>query len=215
MEHNFWHQRWSEGRIGFHQKRYNSRLVKLWPTLDLAPESTVLVPLCGKTLDIIWLEEQGYNVIGVELSEQAIRDFFTEQERDFTTQQTDDFLEFRSGNITLLCGDFFKLTTQHYGHYAAIYDRAALVALPENMRSDYANHCVTLLRAQEVIFLISMTYDQEKMKGPPFSVNEEEIRTLFSATCDVDVISQSGGPDIVGNLSVDTLDEQVYQIKKR
>ncbi len=218
MEPDFWHTRWSEGRLGFHQRKANSRLKKFWRAF--APEhGKVLAPLCGKSLDMLWLARAGYAVVGIEISDIACRDFYTENQLTFTRQRQDGapFVKYSGGGVTLWCGDFFALTPADLNDIPVVYDRAALIALPAKMRADYAAHLAAILQPGSRILLISMDYDENKMQGPPFSVPENEVRALFERKFSVDIITQSSGPDIVGNLAdrgLDTLNEKVYRLQR-
>ena len=218
MEPSFWHQRWAENQIGFHQEKINSRLIRFWPQLDLAAGALIFVPLCGKTRDMLWLAEQGFDVLGVELSESACEAFFHENGISFESNRGDRFVEFSGAGVRLFAGDFFALTAMDLAGVTAFYDRAALVALPYSMRPKYALHMDTVLPPHCRGLCIGMSYDETKMKGPPFSVTENEVRQLFESAFDVEVIAESSGPDIVGNLKdrgLDTLEEKVYHLVRR
>ncbi len=165
-----------------------------------------------------WLAEQGHSVIGVEISEIACRDFFDELGFAYDEFVDEKFRHFKGHSIELLQGDFFALTRNDLPGVNIVYDRASLVALPPEMRKRYAQHLAMLLNPDDQILLISMDYDQNKMKGPPFSVTEDEVRSLFESNFQVERITQSSGPDIVGNLSergLDTLTEKIYVITRR
>ncbi len=218
MEPDFWHERWKENRIGFHQQKINSRLKKLWPVLEVPAGARILVPLCGKTLDMLWLRDAGHEVLGVELSAEACAAFFEENELPCARRGGDRFEHFTGEGIELLAGNFFTLGSNDTADIAAAYDRAALVAMPAAMRPDYANHLAELLPKGSQVLLISMDYDQQRMDGPPFAVPENEVRSLFSPAFDVEIIATSSGPDIVGNLAergLDTLEEKVYRLVRR
>ncbi|MDE0097364.1 MAG: thiopurine S-methyltransferase [Gammaproteobacteria bacterium] len=217
MEPEFWHQRWSENRLGFHQQKINSRLRKFWPGLGIPRGAGVFVPLCGKSLDMLWLAEQGYRVLGIELSRAACEAFFVENGIAYRAEARGHFTGYVSESITLYAGDFFDLSADDLDAMRGVYDRAALIALPQAMRPGYAGHMADILPPGCRGLLISMTYDEQKMQGPPFSVGEEEVRELFEPGFSVDLISESSGPDIVGNLrerGLDTLDEKVYRLAK-
>jgi len=138
MDAEFWQQRWQLGEIGFHQNQVHRFLLEQLAKLHLEPDDRILVPLCGKSLDLAWLAEQGFEVVGVELSRLAIEAFFTEQQLNPQRTQRGPFEVWRQGCIELLEGDLFDLTPQNCGPLQAIYDRAALVALPEELRPRYA-----------------------------------------------------------------------------
>jgi thiopurine S-methyltransferase len=178
MEADFWHNRWKNNLTGFHLDEVNPHLIQNWSALNLKPGARVFVPLCGKTLDLIWLAEQGYQVVGIELSPLAIETFFAEN--NLTVRRSDiGGLEFwHSENISLFCGDFFNLTTEILGKIDAVYDRASLIALPPAMRQDYAAKLISLTQLAPKL-LITLEYDQAKMDGPPFSVSNDEVITLY------------------------------------
>jgi len=190
MEADFWLQRWEANQIGFHQDEVNLHLERHWPGLGLAPGSRVLVPLCGKSRDLLWLAGQGHAVIGVELSEIAVRDFFAENGLEATVREQGPFREWRCDEIRILQGDFFDLDTRLLGAVAGVYDRAALVALPANMRGRYVAHLYQLLRRGTRMLLVSMEYPQDEMEGPPFSVSAEEIRERYGAGFAVEEIDR-------------------------
>lgn len=183
MEHDFWHQKWQEGRIGFHQVQINPYLKKYWTQLALQGEEKIFVPLCGKTRDMLWLREQGHEVVGVELNESACSAFFEENNTVPQVRQLDKFTARCVDGIELLCGDFFALEQEHLGPIAAIYDRAALIALPFNMRKQYADHLSVLLPAGGKILLVTLEFAGDA--GPPFSVSAEEVVALFGERFDV------------------------------
>lgn len=218
MQPDFWHQRWSTNKLGFHQQKVNTRLRRHWHTLGLPSDAPVLAPLCGKSIDLVWLATAGHPVLGIEISPLACRSFFQEQALPFTTNpftiHGTPFTAYRTPAIELWCGDFFALTPTTLPAITGVYDRAALIALPPLMRRRYAAHLTALLPAARTL-LIGMEYDPTKMKGPPFSVPESEIRTLFEPHYKVTVIAHSSGPDIVGNLAargLDTLTEKIYTL---
>ena len=215
MESEFWHRKWHENQIGFHQEKVNSRLIKHWSSLDLGNKGKVLVPLCGRSEDMLWLADQGHEVLGVELSALACEDFFRLHAVTPEVSAVDGFTVYHHDNIALWAGDFFSLTIEHVQDVVAVYDRAALIALPAEMRSQYAEHLASILPANTETLLITMKYDQQKMKGPPFSVSQEEVKQLYSDGFVIDQLAESFGPDIVGNLKqrgLDTLEETVFRL---
>ncbi len=179
MQQDFWLQRWDENQIGFHQDTIHLYLIKYFSQLDVPTGGLVFVPLCGKSLDMLWISQQGYQVVGVELSQKAVEAFFEENSLYVETEQTKDFLIYRNETITLYCGDFFQLKPEHLADCAAVYDRASLIALPPDMRTDYVQHKRLLFPAGLDTLLITLDYDQEEMDGPPFSVTGEEVQNLY------------------------------------
>ncbi|HUW52973.1 MAG TPA: thiopurine S-methyltransferase [Rhodanobacter sp.] len=199
MDPDFWHRRWHEGRIGFHQDRPTSLLLEHWPALGLAPGSQVFVPLAGKSLDLVWLAAQGHRVLGVELSPLAVAQFFAEQ--GLTPQLHDSRYgrHYRAGSIELICGDVFALGADVLADCTAVYDRAALIALPPLLRRRYVHALYALLPAGCRGLLITLEYPQHEKQGPPFSVPEAEVRELYARDWDVlalarrDILAQQPG----------------------
>ncbi|MGD8785606.1 MAG: thiopurine S-methyltransferase [Thioalkalispiraceae bacterium] len=181
MEPEFWQQRWQDNKIGFHLDEVNSYLIKHWQSLGIEPGARVLVPLCGKSVDLCWLSKQGYRVEGVEISKLAIEQFFTEQGLPIEQEESDGWLAYRSGSIRIWCGDFFKLNSQQLGPVDAIYDRAALIALPHLMRSTYVRKLLELAGVAPQL-LITLEYDQSQMSGPPFAVSRQEVNELYQSS---------------------------------
>lgn len=178
MEPEFWLQRWQENKIGFHLDEVNPLLVTYFPQLSIKPPARVFVPMCGKSVDMVWLRTQGYEVVAVEISLLAIETFFHEQQLQAQVDTIDGINRWRAQGIDIWCGDFFKLSATRLGEIDAIYDRAALIAMPENKRSDYAQHLLAITR-QAPQLLITLEYPQAQMTGPPFSVPTAEVRELY------------------------------------
>lgn len=180
MELSYWQSRWKKGKIGFHMPDGYPGLKKYWGSLNLKPHPTVLVPLCGKTIDLAHLAQLGATVVGVEISERAILEFFNEQNLSFETDTFADFTIRKSENIELWEGDFFKFPTHKHPSFDLIYDKAALVALPPKMRKRYGKKLSALSSDATSILLHHFIYSQEQMSGPPFSVSVQEVEVLFS-----------------------------------
>ncbi|MDD0975446.1 thiopurine S-methyltransferase [Pseudomonas fontis] len=181
MQAEFWHSRWTSNQIAFHQPQVNAYLQQYWPALGVPAGARVLVPLCGKSLDMLWLAGQGLQVLGVELSERAVADFFDEHQLVPQIEQRGAFKVYRCEDIEIWCGDFFALTALDVAGCSALYDRAAVIALPFEMRTRYAEHLHTLLPAGSQGLLITLDYPQEQIDGPPFAVTAQEVQRLFPA----------------------------------
>jgi thiopurine S-methyltransferase len=177
MDPGFWQTWWREGRIEFHEGAPNGLLVRHAGALGTGRR--VLVPLCGKARDLAFLAAQGHQVVGVELVESAAQAFFAEHGATPVVAQEDPFTRYTAGPITLLVGDFFATTPELLGPLDALYDRAAIIALPPALRAPYARHVRGLLPAGSPGLIINMEYPQEKMRGPPFSVPEAELRAHY------------------------------------
>jgi thiopurine S-methyltransferase len=178
MEAHFWHQKWQRGDIGFHQAQANPLLVRHLDDLRLQPDARVFLPLCGKTLDIAYLLDRGYRVAGAELSELAVQALFDSLNLRPTIQQVGTLKLYRGPSIDIYAGDVFSLDALTLGGIDAIYDRAALVALPADMRKRYAAHLAEISRGAPQL-LISYTYDQTLIDGPPFSITTDEVERLY------------------------------------
>lgn len=173
-----WLERWKEGRIGFHEGSPNQLLSR--HITQLGMQRRVLVPLCGKTEDMVLLAASGHEVVGIELAEVAVRAFFEEHGLTPNESQLGSLKSFSAGPITLLAGDFFACTREHLGTLDAFYDRAALVALPAALRGAYVHHLRSLLLPAAKGLVITFEYTQAQMAGPPFSVSQTELCTHYA-----------------------------------
>jgi len=178
MDPDFWHWRWQENKIGFHESDTNPLLVKHFDALSLSDGARVFIPLCGKTLDIHWLLAKGYRVVGAELVETAIQQLFAELGVEPDITEVGAFKQSSAQGIDIFVGDFFNLSDAILGPVDAVYDRAALVALPEAMRKRYARHLITVTNKAPQL-LLSFEYDQSLVPGPPFSVGPDEVHEYY------------------------------------
>ncbi|MFC7049244.1 thiopurine S-methyltransferase [Emcibacter nanhaiensis] len=193
MDAEFWHDKWEKLEIGFHQDAAHDMLAAHFKELALPKESRVFVPLCGKTLDIAWLLSQGYRVAGAELSEIAIRQLFEELEVTPAISEVGDLVLYSADGIDIFVGNIFDLSAGLLGPVDAIYDRAALVALPPEMRIKYTAHLREITNTAPQL-MISFDYDQSVQPGPPFSVPEGEIRRHYSAAYDISLVESTDVP---------------------
>lgn len=190
MKASFWLQRWAENNIGFHENEANPLLVKNFDGLSLDKGSRVFVPLCGKTLDIAWLLTNGCRVAGVELSASAIDELFIALGVEPELSKVGELTLYSAKGIDIFVGDIFDLSTSILGPINAIYDRAALMALPKNMRVQYAAHIVKLTRNAPQL-LICYEYEQSLMEGPPFSISNEEVNQHYKACYDISLMDST------------------------
>ncbi len=179
MKHEFWLERWERNQIGFHQAEINRYLISHWTELGLPSGAKVFVPLCGKSLDMLWLREQGHTVVGNELSTKAVKAFFSENDLEATVSEGPRYTRYEAEGVEILAGDFFALTPADLNGIRAVYDRAALIALPQTMRQAYARHMSSLLPGGARILLVTMEYPPEALEGPPFSLTDEEVHALY------------------------------------
>ncbi|HBR61501.1 MAG TPA: thiopurine S-methyltransferase [Rhodobacteraceae bacterium] len=196
MDPNFWHKRWEKNEIGFHQSAVNVLLSDHFSGLSLPQTSRVFVPLCGKTRDIAWLLSQGHRVVGVELSKLAVEELFVDLGVAPKISVQGELLRYSAPGLEIFVGDIFELSGDLLGRVDAIYDRAALVAFPTEMRGRYGAHvaAITQLAPQ---FLICFEYDQAVMNGPPFSIDRQKVHDVYGAHYQIEPITNR---DVAGGL---------------
>lgn len=218
MEPGYWRQRWEEGRTGFHQDRVMPLLEQHWPSLGLAPGSRVFVPLCGKTLDMPWLAARGHRVLGIELSRIAIGEFFDEQGLAPQVHESPLGIHFVAGAIEIICGDAFALDAATLAGCAAVYDRAALIALPPPMRDTYVHELHSRLPAGCRELLITLDYPVQEKAGPPFSIDSGEVHRLYERDWRIECIERrhilANQPRFVAE-GVTALHTAVWRLEKR
>jgi thiopurine S-methyltransferase len=196
MDPNFWHRRWETKETGWHEGRANPLLVKHFHELSLAKGRRIFVPLCGKTLDIGWLLSKGHRVAGAELSQLAIEQLFIDLGVQPEISKVGQVEQWSAKNLDIFVGDIFALSRKVLGSVDAIYDRAALVAFPEEMRNRYTAH-LTEITGKAPQLLICYEYDQRLADGPPFSVSGDEIKRHYAGTYGVTLIEST---DVAGGL---------------
>lgn len=211
MDAQFWIDRWKEGSTAFHQDNFHDFLVKHFPKTGARRGQRTLVPLCGKTKDLLWLMRTGLKVHGYELYDKAVEAFFSENGLP-EPQQTSNgaFTDYTLDNLVVSCGDFFQCQEQNT--YDLVYDRAALVALPEPMRADYAKRVSRAMQKGGKQLLIAYTYDEKILQGPPFSVSESAIRKLYGA--DFEIRSLESRPGKEPKLATAGAIETVYLMER-
>lgn len=207
----YWLERWNTKNIKFHQGEIEPFLEKHFPKMD---PSTVFAPLCGKSKDLLFFARKGHRVIGVELSEEACEAFFLENGIEHQREAVKDFFIYRSTQFTIYCGDYFKLTPTLLEDVTFVYDRAALIALPKEVRAKYAEHLFELV-VQEgheklTILLITLEYSSTDRQGPPFSVNEDEIGQLYGEAFQIRKLDSEADVDI-GNTHAEFKHSAVFE----
>ena len=218
MNPEFWQNRWQEKRIGFNQTKVNPLLIKYWSDLNLPAGSRIFVPLCGKSIDMVWLAAQGYDVVGVELVESAVQAFFNEQNIEPTVFQhvenpaiTCYRGKLLGQKVELWVADIFALTSEDTGKIKAVYDKAALIALPADMRSNYSEQ-LRKISGNAPQFLITLDYDQNKKNGPPFSVTGEQVQQYYSSNYHIAELALE--PASIGSMPELTVTEQVWLLSE-
>ena len=179
MDTAFWLNKWTSNQIGFHEKHPHPLLVRYWERLTRCPRSKVFVPLCGKSNDLIWLKEQGHKVVGVEVSEIAVSDFFYEQNLTPEITIESSLTRFTSESYVLYCGDYFNLRPSDVGDFSLVYDRASLIALSPDTRARYVEKLSDFSRTGTQKLLVALEYDTEIVNPPPYAVTAQEIHNLY------------------------------------
>ena len=218
MDPDFWHQRWQDNNIGFHQEQPAPLLQKHWPAIGAPVASRVFVPLAGKSLDMLWLASQGHRVLGVELSPIAVERFFAEHALEPDIVESRYGTHYRAGDIELICGDVFSLDAAALADCAVVYDRAALIALPPELRQRYVDELYARLPTGCRGLLITLEYPAHEKQGPPFSVTWAEVHERFASGWDIDLLERrdilSTEPRFVDE-GVTALDTCVYRLLHR
>lgn len=218
MEADYWRQRWREGRIGFHQEQVTPLLREHWPGLGLAAGERVFVPLAGKSLDLAWLAAQGHRVLGVELVQAAVEQFFDEHGLAPERHESRYGLHYRAGPIELVCGDVFALDAQALADCGAVYDRAALIALPPALRQRYAHELYAQLPQGCRGLLIALEYPPAQKAGPPFPVDRDEVERLFARDWSIGQLDRrdvlASQPGLVAE-GVTSLHNVAYRLQRR
>ncbi|AMT98066.1 MULTISPECIES: thiopurine S-methyltransferase [Psychrobacter] len=218
MNPEFWQNRWQEKRIGFNQSEASPLLIKHWSELNLPAGSRIFVPLCGKSIDMVWLASQGYDVIGVELVESAVQAFFNEQNIKPTVFQHAENPaitcyqgQLLGQKVELWVADIFALTAENIGIVDAVYDKAALIALPADMRSNYSEQ-LRKISGNAPQLLITLNYDQSKKDGPPFSINHEQVQQYYGSHYQIAELASE--PASIGSMPELTVSEQVWLLSE-
>jgi len=196
MEASFWHQKWEKGDIGFHRSEANAFLIEHFEKLNLAKGARVFLPLCGKTRDFAWLLTCGYRVVGAELSELAINELFNDLGVEPKISRVGELTRYCTKDIDIFVGDIFDVSAKVLGLVDAVYDRAALVAMPENVRHQYTSHLMKITHAAPQL-LICYEYNQQLIDGPPFSVSEAEVKHHYASAYQLNCVESK---EVAGGL---------------
>lgn len=221
MNAEFWQARWQEGSIGFNQPKVNPLLIHYFAALNLPVGNCIFAPLCGKSIDMLWLAEQGYHVVGAELVESAVQDFFSEQHITPTIYEHTNNSAIKcyvgqlsdhpsAYSISLWVGDIFALSADDIGQIDAVYDRAALIAMPADMRLKYSEQVIKL-SGNAPQLLLTLNYDQNEWVGPPFSISHEQIQQYYSECYQVTELE--GKPSTLNAKSTIQVTEHIWLLK--
>lgn len=217
MEISYWISRWEKDKTGWNQKQVNPKLRKYWKHLNTPANPAVLVPLCGKSIDLKWLSQQAQKVIGIEVSEKAVHDFLEQHANDYITQHRGEFTVYKSGTFEIWQGNYFHMKPSYLGPIDAVYDRAALVSMPPAKRVAYTKKLLELTENRAEMLLISFDYPQQEMTGPPFSVPDEEIQQHYGPHYEIEIINKENIIKSVQNFNRRGLKsyffEKVYRLK--
>ncbi|MGI9521342.1 MAG: thiopurine S-methyltransferase [Hyphomicrobiaceae bacterium] len=218
MDEDFWRDAWRMGRAAFHEGKPNASLIQYWNKTALPKGTTVIVPFCGKSIDMIWLAEQGHFVIGIEIAEMAVEAFFAENSLRRTVDPESSFSVSRSGRLEIWCGDFFQLPREVIARAHGLFDRGGLIAQPREMRAKYARKLNADLVPSARMLLMCVDYNQSEMPGPPFSVSDLEISDHFSSRFEVERVHEehlTAVPERFASQGLTTLRRTVHLLKGR
>ncbi|WP_440999973.1 hypothetical protein [Fodinibius sp. SL11] len=179
METSYWQSRWQKGNTGWHMDTVYPPLPNLWNHLGIESTARILVPLCGKSLDLQWFVDQGHTVTGVDVSQKAMCHIKQRHPESFRRDNSHGFTIYCSKSLVLWKGDFTKLPATEIPPQDLIYDKASIIALPANMRQRHADKLIELCSPHTKILMQTFEYEQQEMNGPPFSVDEQELEKLF------------------------------------
>ncbi|NVJ65705.1 MAG: thiopurine S-methyltransferase [Gammaproteobacteria bacterium] len=212
MDFDFWDNCWHRDSQPFHVTSEHPLLAKHLDRFD--PDEKLLLPLSGKSVDPIFLAQHQIYSTAVEFNPKAVEAFIKENKLAPKKSETDNGVQFQLANFEVWLADFFALTSEEIGLFSQVFDRAALVALPEDLRQRYAKHLASMLKPQAKIFMVTMDYDPEQMDGPPFHINQSQLQTYFPSAEIVEIDRHS----LINNhprwkeLELSFLDEVLYQI---
>ena len=218
MEPNFWTKRWQEGEIGFHREDAHNYLIQYWQTLKLEPETEVLVPLCGKSTDMVWLAGRATTSLGSSCHRSPWMPSSPSRNLQPTTRVSGPFMIKEAGPYTIWCGDIFTLPPDVTKDISAVYDRAALVAFPPAMQASYAAKLATLTPAGVPTMLVGLAYRQGEISGPPFSTPLPQVAMLFGPTHSLAIVESRDGLEQSQNLKergVSWLEELLYILRRK
>ena len=198
MELSFWQSKWEKGQTGFHMEKVYPPLMQHIDSIPLPEDANILVPLCGKSHDLYWLRNQGYNVIGVEVSPIALKHIRDQNSEPFSHYQKGSFKIFKCSRLQLWQGDFMKLKLSWLPSIHLVYDKAALIALPPLQRVYYAHKVEQILSSGHGrLFQQTFEYEQTEMEGPPFSVPQSELEDHYGPNFNIELLMEKDAPELL------------------
>lgn len=200
MDKNFWLDKWQKKDTKFDQMNVNPYLIKYEKIFESLEGKKIFVPLCGKSIDILWFLKQGAEVIGVELSTIAVESFFFENNLTYKKINKNYFTIYLAKSLKFICGDFFQLDKNEVGDIDWVYDRASLVALDNITRVEYAKKISQLFPIKIKMMLITLSYKSDVPEYPPYSVTDKEVHLLFSKNFQINTLVQDENLDIMLHL---------------
>lgn len=213
MNKKNWLEKWKKKETKFDQMQVNPYLIKYEKIFESLEGKKIFIPLCGKSIDILWFLTHGAEVIGVEFSEVAIETFLSENNLIYKKVDKHPFIFYHADSLKFICGDLFQLEKNDVGEFDWIYDRASLIALDDMARVQYANKIFQLSSNQSKMFLITLSYGTTTLEPPPYSVTDEEVYSLFSKNFQIATLSKNENMDIMPHLiqaGFPNLNDRVY-----
>jgi len=212
-----WHSRWESNKIGWHADQVNQNLIEYFSKLNLVDGDTIFVPLCGKSVDMLYLLQRGLKVVGVEMSEIAAKQFFSDNKLEYSVSKADDLILYEGDGIQIFCGDFFTLKSKHLVGVKAVYDRASLIALDKALRQKYVNHLNDIISKDVKVLLLTLNYPQHQRVDPPFAVSKSEVDSLYGGSFEcqeLQNISDIENEPMFLLQGVDFVEKAVYCLQK-
>jgi len=216
MTKQYWLNKWQQNDIKFNQDETNVYLQRYYSKLNLNKSDRIFVPLCGKSIDMLWLLQKSHLVVGVEFSPIACQSFFKDNSLPYQVKTLGPFTTYYNAAITLYCGNFFELTPGLIGNIKAVYDRAGFISLPPSNRAEYVEHLVTLIPAGARIIMTTIEYDQQQLDGPPYSTSFDNIKQLYGPHFHIEQLEHKPYevPEHLRAKGLQTADYAVYLMTK-
>jgi len=216
MTKQYWLDKWQHNDIKFNQDDVNVYLQRYYSRFNLSKSELIFVPLCGKSIDMLWLMNKGHHVVGVELSSVACKAFFEDNHLAYQVKTRGSFITYFNDSITLYCGDFFELMPGLMGNIKSVYDRGAFIAFPPDMRGQYVAQLASLIAVGGKIIMNTIEYDERREEGPPYSASFKNIAQLYQSSFHINQLEQSvyEVPEHLKSQGLLTANHAVYLLTK-